>query len=158
MFMLGIVFRFSCSYLYAQQATVRLKAVFPFFLYVAEHYCVSRHIKYWISVDVVGVRVYRVHISPILHINMSRCVLDSNGSGYRQSTDHCVLRNAHSVSIKGVELFLDLIAQMKLHVHCRVQIINLLNMYYSLVSYNLCSIGPDILFSIVFSIILNLNF
>jgi hypothetical protein len=105
----------------------------------------------------VGVRVYRVHISPILHINMSRCVLDSTGSGYRQSTDQCVLRNAHSVSIKGVELLFDLMAQMKLDARCRVQIVNLLIMYFSPVSYNLCSTGPDILFSIVFSIILNLN-
>jgi len=130
--------------------------VFPFVLHVAEHYCVSRHIKYWISVEVVGVRVNRAYISLILHIQMSRYVLDSTGSGYRQSTDQCVLRNARSVSIKGGEL-LDFIAQMKLDAHCRVQIRNLLIMYFSPVSNNLCSIGPDILFRTVFSIILNLN-
>ena len=77
----------------------------------------------------MGVRVNRVHISPFLRIKMSRCVLDSSGSGYRQSTDQCVLRNAYSVSIKGGELLLDLIAQMKLEAHCRVQIINLLIMF-----------------------------
>lgn len=67
-----------------------------------------------------------------------------------------MLRNAHSVSVKGGELILDFIAQMKLDAHCRVQIRNLI-MYFSPVSNNLCSIGPDILFSTVFSIILNLN-
>jgi hypothetical protein len=68
-----------------------------------------------------------------------------------------VLRNAHSVSTKGGELLLDFIAQMKLDVRCRVQIINILIMYFSPVSNNLCSIGPDILFSTVLLIILNLN-
>jgi hypothetical protein len=105
----------------------------------------------------VGVRVNMVHISSLLHIKMSRCVLDSSGSGYRQSTDQCVLRNAHPFSIKGGELLLDLIDQMKLDAHCRVQIINLLIMYFGPVSYNLCSIGKDILFNTMFSIILNLN-
>lgn len=131
--------------------------MFPFFLRVAEHYCVSGHIKYWISVEVMGVRVNRVHISPILHIETSKCVLDSHGLEYRQSTDQCVLCNAHSVSIKGGELLFDLIAQMKLYAHCRVQILSLLFMYFSPVSYNLCSIGPDVLFSTAFSIIMNLN-
>lgn len=99
----------------------------------------------------MAVRVIRVRISPIIHIKMLGCVLDSTGSGHYQSMGQCLLRNAHSVAIKGGVL-LDFIAQMKLDAHCKVQTINLI-MYFRSVSYNLCSIGPDTLVSTLFSII-----
>ena len=75
----------------------------------------------------MSVRVNTVHISLIIHIKMSGCLLDSAGSGQGPSTGSFVLRNAHPVCIKGGELLLlDLTAKIKLDAHCRVQILKLL--------------------------------